>query len=107
MQDLYFIYGRIDIYYFINHCKKNTYHKQKEDLFCLHLTILCNRNFTVPNSNTKSSQQLLLGIDNNVDNPERGYDMMKTQVWPQGFSQKGVQPSYGCPFLEEIQGKFT
>ena len=25
----------------------------------------------------------------------------------QGFSQKGVQPSYGCPFLEEIQGKFT
>ena len=87
--------------------KKNTYQKQKEDLFCLHLTLLCNRNFTVPNSNTKSSQQLLLGIDNNVDNPERGYDMMKTQVWPQGFSQKGVQPSYGCPFLEEIQGKFT
>ena len=24
-----------------------------------------------------------------------------------GFSQKGVQPSYGRPFLEEIQGKFT
>ena len=27
----------------------------------------------------------------------------------QGFSQKGVQPSYmyGCPFLEETQGKIT
>ena len=25
----------------------------------------------------------------------------------QGFSQKGVQPSYGLPFLEEIKGKFT
>ena len=25
----------------------------------------------------------------------------------QGFSQKGVQPSYGRPFLEEIQRKFT
>ena len=25
----------------------------------------------------------------------------------QGFSQKGVQPSYGRPFLEETQGKFT
>ena len=24
----------------------------------------------------------------------------------QGFSQKGVQPSYGSPFLEEIPGKF-
>ena len=24
-----------------------------------------------------------------------------------GFSQKGVQPSYGSPFLEEIQGKFA
>ena len=76
-------------------------------MFCLHLTLPCSRNFSVPNSNTKSSQQLLLGIDNNIDNPERGYDMMKTQVWPHGFSQKGVQPSYGRPFLEEIQGKFT
>ena len=25
----------------------------------------------------------------------------------QGFSQKGVQLSYGCPFLEDMQGKFT
>ena len=25
----------------------------------------------------------------------------------QCFSQKGVQPSYERPFLEEIQGKFT
>ena len=25
----------------------------------------------------------------------------------QGSSQKGVQPSYGRPFLDEIQGKFT
>ena len=25
----------------------------------------------------------------------------------QGFSQKGVQPSHGHPFLEEIQRKFT
>ena len=25
----------------------------------------------------------------------------------QGFSQKAVQPSYGRPFLEETQGKFT
>ena len=23
----------------------------------------------------------------------------------QGFSQEGVQPSYECPFLEELQGK--
>ena len=28
-------------------------------------------------------------------------------VCGQGFSQKGVQPSYGWLFLEEIQGKFT
>jgi len=44
-----------------------------------------------------------LGIDNNIDNPERGYDMMKTQVWPQGFSQKGVQPSYGRPFWKKYK----
>ena len=25
----------------------------------------------------------------------------------QGFSQKGVQPSYGRLFLEQIRGKFT
>ena len=25
----------------------------------------------------------------------------------QGFSQKGVQLSYGRPFLEDMQGKFT
>ena len=28
-------------------------------------------------------------------------------IGDQGFSQKGVQPSYGRPFLEEIDGKFT
>lgn len=87
--------------------EKYLYQKQKEELFCLHLTPLCSRHFTVPNSNTKSSQQLVLGIDNNIDDPERGHDMMKTQVWPQGLSQKGVQPSYGHPILKEIQGKFT
>ena len=27
-------------------------------------------------------------------------------LYRQGFSQKGVQPSHGHPFLEEIQGKF-
>ena len=25
----------------------------------------------------------------------------------QGFSRKGVQLSYGYPFLEDMQGKFT
>ena len=31
----------------------------------------------------------------------------KAMACGQGFSQKGVQPSYGHPFLEEIQGKFS
>lgn len=30
-----------------------------------------------------------------------------TKACLQSFSQKGVQPSFGRPFLEEIQGKFT
>ena len=72
-------------------------------LFCLHLTLLCSANFTVPNSNTKSNQQLVLGIDNYIDNPERGYDMIQTQVYPQGFSQKGVQPSCGCSFWKKYE----
>ena len=28
-------------------------------------------------------------------------------IYNRGFSQKAVQPSYGRPFLEETQGKFT
>ena len=28
-------------------------------------------------------------------------------LWGQGFSQKGVQLSYGRLFFEEIEGKFT
>ena len=30
-----------------------------------------------------------------------------TKACVQSFSPKGVQPSFGRPFLEEIQGKFT
>ena len=29
-----------------------------------------------------------------------------TKACVQSFSQKGVQPSFGCQFLKEIQGKF-
>ena len=32
---------------------------------------------------------------------------IKTQLYAQGFSQRGVQQAYGRPFWEEIQGKFT
>ena len=34
-------------------------------------------------------------------------DMLDVFGEGQGFSQKGVQPSYGRPFLEETQGKFA
>ena len=35
------------------------------------------------------------------------YQLNMEHIGDQGFSQKGVQPSLGRPFLEETDGKFT
>ena len=40
-------------------------------------------------------------------NPQKILSVTVTLNLEQGFSQKAVQPSYGRPFLEETQGKFT
>ena len=42
-----------------------------------------------------------------LDLLDRYLEKPQVRVRVQGFSQKGVQPSYGRPFLEETQGKFT
>ena len=47
--------------------------------------------------------EILIGVDQFQDLAGKGLNMQSNQ----GFSQKCVQLSYGCPFLEEIQGKFT
>ena len=42
-----------------------------------------------------------------LGNGQVAYTYRVIAIYRQGFSQKGVQPSHGHPFLEEIQEKFT
>ena len=47
------------------------------------------------------------GLTENYCFMSKNYIPASSPPEKQGFSQKGVQPSYGRPCLEYIKGKFT